>query len=73
MQTLVRTPYRGLGLLGNLISFLMGCFTVRGSEGHENTLIPALDIVENQSHYVVRADLPGIKKKICRLVSTINY
>lgn len=64
MNTLTRVPLRGWNRLGDFEQLVDDCFTrpVYG-RNPEQAFAPAMDIVENETAYVVRADLPGIDKQ----------
>ena len=64
MNALTRSPYRGLDLVGEFDQLLNGFFSpTRHNHVSQGKLIPALDIVENEDSYTVRADLPGVNKE----------
>ena len=64
MSALSRAPHRGWSLMGDFDELVNG-FTSPSqvSSAHAATLMPAMDIVENKDGYVVKTDLPGIKKE----------
>ncbi len=67
MFNLTRLPNRNLSLLGDVDSLFSGLVAPvasgRTAAELESVFMPALDIVETDDGYEVRADLPGVKKK----------
>ena len=57
-------PLREMATLQNEMNRLFGSFfdtpTSVGSNGALRRWIPSMDLVETESHYVLRADLPGL-------------
>jgi HSP20 family protein len=63
MNAFIRTPHRGLSLLGEFDDIVNGLLSpARVSSATEQTLTPAIDIRETAAAYYVLANLPGIKK-----------
>jgi HSP20 family protein len=63
MNALTRVPHRGWNLLGDFDGLANGFFAPVGYvENPERSFVPAIDIVENENAYEVRANLPGVKK-----------
>ena len=64
MNALSRVPYTGWDLLGEFDHLVNGFFgPTRAGEPINHQLSPAMDIVENETDYVVTTDLPGVKKE----------
>lgn len=63
MNHLTRVPRRGWNLASDLESMLEGFLDpARQFSPAEGLLTPAMDVVETQDGYVVKADLPGVSK-----------
>ena len=64
MNALTRTPFGNRDALNDFDGLWNGFFApVRRNQTEPKDWLPALDIVENESGYVVKADLPGVKKE----------
>ena len=64
MNALTRAPYRGWNLMGDFDHFFNGLVApVRRNDTNQDRSLPAMDIVENEQGYIVKTDLPGIKKE----------
>ena len=64
MNALTRVPHRGWNLMGDFDGLVNGFLSpVRRIDTNQGQVIPAMDIVENEEGYVVKTDLPGIKKE----------
>ena len=64
MNAITRTPYRSWDMLNDIDSLWNGFFTpARSTDSEERGWAPAMDIVENENGYVVKTDLPGVKKE----------
>ena len=64
MNALTRAPHRGWNLMGDFDGLVNGILSpVRRIDTNQGRVIPAMDIVENEEGYVVKTDLPGIKKE----------
>ena len=64
MNAITRTPYRSWDMLNDIDSLWNGFFTpARAENSEQRGWAPAMDIVENENGYVVKTDLPGVKKE----------
>lgn len=64
MNTLTKMPYRGRSMLDDFDELWNGFFAPAGNPlSQQRDWLPAMDIVENETGYVVRTDLPGVKKE----------
>ena len=67
MNALTRLPSRGWNLSGDFDDLVNGFFSPISRVNRVDTgvshLVPAMDIVETESGYVVKTDLPGISKE----------
>ena len=66
MAIIRREPVRELHSFHNEVNRLFGTFfdspTVAGAGARLRGWVPAMDLVEQDEHYVLRADLPGVKE-----------
>lgn len=65
MNDIAKTPARdlGWGLLNDFDDLFQGFFRPARMAGATGAaLVPAVDIVEHDNEYVVKAELPGVKK-----------
>jgi len=64
MNAITRSPYRRWDMLNDMDSLWNGFFTpARAENSEQRGWAPAMDIVENENGYVVKTDLPGVKKE----------
>ena len=64
-QLVQRRPFRGLQNLQQEIDHLFDSFPFFGNEDGDRSAVwaPRMDLTEDDGHYVVRMDLPGLTKK----------
>jgi len=64
MSALSRVPHRGWNLMGDFDELVNGFISPsQANSTSTGTLMPAMDIVESNDSYIVKTDLPGIKKE----------
>jgi len=69
MGNMVRTPGRNIGWglfnddLDNVFEGFFRPFAQQASEAGSGSLIPAIDLHENDNSYTVRAEIPGVRKE----------
>lgn len=69
MGNIVRSPGRNVGWglfnddLDNVFEGFFRPFTQQVGEASGGSLIPAIDLHENDNSYTVRAEIPGVKKE----------
>ena len=64
-------PFRELDEMHNRLSRFLGTTTARRADGQENITVaewaPLVDITEDDKEYLIKADLPEVKKEDVKL------
>ena len=71
MKNLVRKNQREVSPMMTMFDSFLNSF-YEDNKGNENVKMPAVDIIEYEKEYEVKANLPGFKKKDIKLMINEN-